>query len=252
MSEERNLEARLAAWAAAAGDPGDWNDVLLRAGERPLRRRVPRRRFVLALAAAALILGAALAGFFVTSGTHRTGSPGSAGATGVNGATGAGAKMGPTGNVGPTGYVGSTGDHSTSQGPVAMTQSELAAKSTALGAPIYWAGPVEGNTYEFIRTAQGFLYVRYLPPGALPGTRGGAFRIVATYPLARAFSVLKERADGKIVSGPDGSIIVVKANDPKEVVLAFPNVDYEVEIYDPSPGKALAVAQSGMIRPVAG
>ena len=73
---------------------------------------------------------------------------------------------------------------------------------------------------------------------------------MATYPLHSAFEALKEKAGDKAVAGPDGSIIYVNPNDPTSVLLAFPNVDYEIEIFDPSPEAALSTAKSGDIRPV--
>ena len=50
-------------------------------------------------------------------------------------------------------------------GPVVEPQNAIAAYSKAIGAPIYWAGPQKGYTYELTRTADGKAYVRYLPTG---------------------------------------------------------------------------------------
>jgi hypothetical protein len=73
---------------------------------------------------------------------------------------------------------------------------------------------------------------------------------VATYPYPGAFEVLNHQAGGGIVSGPDGSVIDTNTNDPQTVLLAFPGIDYEIEIYDLRRGGAVALAKSGDIRPV--
>jgi len=74
--------------------------------------------------------------------------------------------------------------------------------------------------------------------------------LVATYPFPHAFAALKKQADGNAVAGPDGSIIYVNPHDPKSVLMAFPKVDYQVEIWDARPAVALATAESGDIRPI--
>lgn len=255
MSEMERLEERLRAFGSGSDGGADWGDVLHRAGSRVGARHVPRRRLVLAVAAAVVLVGAAVA--LAVSWPAKTGSASPTGpndaksATGSNGATGV--AMGPTGSVGPTGYAGATGDRTTSRGPVAMDENQLKREAAAIGSPVYWAGPVKGDVYELTRLAhEGSTYVRYLPADGPAGTTGSNFLIVATYPLPNAFSFLKARANYKTVPGPDGSIIAVNPNNPKSVLLAFPGVDYEIEIYNPSAAKALAIAQSGMISPVVG
>jgi len=138
----------------------------------------------------------------------------------------------------------------TAVGPIAFTARNLEAESHFLRAPIFWAGPARGYRYEFVRSVRGALYVRYLPPGVRPGSRGTKFLVVAAYPFVGAFKALRRQAHGRAVGGPGGSIVFVRPGDTKSVLLAFPNVDYEIEIYDPSPVRALATAQSGNIRPV--
>jgi hypothetical protein len=115
---------------------------------------------------------------------------------------------------------------------------------------IYWAGPRKGYAYEYRRSSLDYLYVRYLPNGIRVGDPGQNFLIVATYPVPGAFAVLKKQANGKAIAGPDGSIILVDSFKPRSVYVAFPDIDYEIEIHGPSPEVALATAQSGDIRPV--
>ena len=122
--------------------------------------------------------------------------------------------------------------------------------SRILRKPIYWAGPRKGSRYEFTRTATGDAYVRYLRHGVQPGERPGKFLIVATYPLRGAYRHLKEYANGKAVAGPNGSIYFANPDYPTSVYVAFPKLNFEIEVYDPSPKVARSVAASGAVRPV--
>ena len=134
--------------------------------------------------------------------------------------------------------------------PVQAPTAELKAVSKALRQPIYWAGPRKGFHYELTRSTDGNVFVRYLPHGVQAGDRPGKLLIVATYRLRDAYGHLKRYANGKAVAGPNGSIYVASHDSPTSVYVAFPNVDYEIEVYDPSPKVARAIAASGQIRPV--
>src|SRR5690242_18251651 len=45
----------------------------------------------------------------------------------------------------------------------------LADLPTAVGHPVYWAGPKHGYRYELTHTTDGRIYIRYLPAGVAPG-----------------------------------------------------------------------------------
>jgi len=266
MSDTPNIEQRLREFAAARGGGADWDDVLRRAGGRFSVQRFPRRRLALALAAAVLVAagsggilfvasGARLAmkgpsawaaigvagptgAFGVTAAANRVGPTAS---TGPTGSPGLAAWPGPTGAQGPTGHFGPTGAVAPIR-PMFLTAAGLEAVSDHLAMPIYWAGPRGGHRYELLRNRFDDVYVRYLPEA---NDRQGEFPIVATYPVYRAFDVLKKQADGKEIAGPEGSIILEGKSPATSVYLAFPNVDYEIEIYDRSPAVARAIAESG-------
>jgi hypothetical protein len=135
-----------------------------------------------------------------------------------------------------------------------VSPSGLKFESRSLGKTIYWAGPKAGVKYEFTEEKNGSLFVRYLTHGAKKGVRAANYLIVATYKFPDAYSRLKKLANAKTVSGPltgpDGSIIYVRPHDQKSVLMAWPKVNYEVEIYDPSPTQARQVASSGDVKPV--
>jgi hypothetical protein len=134
-------------------------------------------------------------------------------------------------------------------GPVVAPRAELKTVSKAVRQPIYWAGPRKGSHYELTRTSTGNSYVRYLPRG-VKGGKQGRLLIVATYPLRDAFARVKKYANGKPIAGPNGSIYAVNRDVPTSVYIAFPKVDYEIEVYDPSPKVARTVAASGQVQSV--
>ena len=203
-------------------------------------------RSTLALALAAVSLALAGCGGGPIERTGPGGATGVNGATGTNGTTG---NDGPTG-TGSTGNTGPTGRKGPSRiGPIVMTAANLAAEARILQQPIYWAGPQQGYNYEFTRTTKGFLYVRYLPSGVKPGAPGAKFLIVATYPTVGAYAKLNKEAKGKAVAGPAGSLVYVNPQYTKSVLMAFPGVDDEIEVYAPKPADALATAESGKITP---
>jgi hypothetical protein len=135
-------------------------------------------------------------------------------------------------------------------GPVLAPATELKAVSKVLRRPIYWAGPRKGSHYEFTRTTNSSVFLRYLPHGVKAGEQPGKLLIVATYPLRGAYRHLEKYANGKAVVGPNGSIYAVNPDSPTSVYVAFPKVNYEIEVYDPSPKVARTVAASGHVQPV--
>jgi hypothetical protein len=137
-----------------------------------------------------------------------------------------------------------------SNGPTAATMAGLEHLERAIGQPIYWAGPKKGYTYEVTRRSDGAIFVRYLPAGVRVGDPRGDFLIIVTYPYPNALAALQGVANGKGIAIPGGGLALVHAGYEKSVNLAYPGVDYQVEVYDPSPRAARGVAVSGQVRPV--
>jgi hypothetical protein len=135
-------------------------------------------------------------------------------------------------------------------GPVVLSASGLRRLASTVGQPIYWAGPRRGSLYELTRTADNRSIVRYVPPGVVAGSNAGRYLSVATYPFIGAFRALQEVADGQGSALPDGGLAVVNPRYPSAVHLAFPLVEYQVEVYDPSPARVRAIAASGHVRAI--
>ena len=135
-------------------------------------------------------------------------------------------------------------------GPLAVTPATLHGFAAALGRPIYWKGPVQGYTYELTETTTGNVFVRYLPPGVRVGDKRAAFDVVGTYPYANALAALKAVPHAQIDHLADGGVVVSTTADPKSVHIAYPGVDYQIEVYDPIPGRARETALSGRVRQI--
>jgi hypothetical protein len=136
-------------------------------------------------------------------------------------------------------------------GPTGMNATALRAYvATTLKQPVWWAGPRKGYVYELTRSTNGSIYIRYLPPGARVGDPAANYLLVATYPYADAFTRLENVAGGAGRTLTDGAFVLPDSASPRSVHLAFPQSNYEIEVYDPSPAVAQRVAGSGAVQPV--
>ena len=135
-------------------------------------------------------------------------------------------------------------------GPVLVSAGQLTSASHSLGRPIYWAGPRDDSSYELTVTAGGRAYVRYLPRGAAAGDSRADFLTVGTYPGTHAFENLKKVSTGPAVHSnllDDHGLLVAPKRLPKSVYVAYPNADYQVEVYDSVSGAARRLALNGLI-----
>jgi hypothetical protein len=137
--------------------------------------------------------------------------------------------------------------------PRAVTIAELRAIAARAGQPIFWAGTESDTTYELTQTSDGRVYVRYLPPGADVDDDAPDYLTVGTYPQAGALAQLKAAAakSGSTTFDIDGGGLgYVDAKHPTSVYLAFPDSDYQVEVYDADADHARELVTAGAIQPV--
>ena len=76
---------------------------------------------------------------------------------------------------------------------------------------------------------------------------------MGTYPKRGAYGIVKKVADNpgsKLHQLSGGAIAVVSGAKPNSVYVAYPGKDLQIEIYDPSPRRALRLALSGRVRPL--
>jgi hypothetical protein len=141
----------------------------------------------------------------------------------------------------------------TQTGSAATSVQQLKALAVKLGHPIYWAGAEPNDTYEFTRTKDGSLYVRYLPQGISVGDPRPNYLTIGTYPQKGALKILKATAAKNQVptmNVDNGGLAFVDKKHPTSVYIAYPNTDFQIEVYDPAPGRARQLVTSGQITPV--
>ena len=135
-------------------------------------------------------------------------------------------------------------------GPAVVSTAQLASAAHSLGRPIYWAGPRDDSSYELTVTDSGRVYVRYLPRGTAAGDRRADFLTVGTYLGDHAYEDLKKVSTGPPVHSnllDDGALLVAPERLPKSVYLAYPNGQFQVEVYDAAAGTARTLALNGLI-----
>lgn len=150
-----------------------------------------------------------------------------------------GASPSPTTSVAPVNPITS--------GQVALTESELTSAVKATGGSIYWIGPAAGAKYTFNRVSESQNFIRYLPGGTGLTDTAENYRIIATYADPTAYETMKTAAQsesGVSSTNPDGSIVYYLKASPLHVYLAFKNLAFQIEIFDPTPGAALKLAQT--------
>jgi hypothetical protein len=131
------------------------------------------------------------------------------------------------------------------------TPATLDQLSKRLGRPVYWAGRKGGITYELTQTPDGRIYVRYLPHGVKVGTPV-PYLTIGTYPVTNAYAATRAAAsapDSVRFNVPGGIAFYSKAH-PTSVYVAFPNVNEQIEVYDPNPARARAVVAADRVQPV--
>lgn len=134
-----------------------------------------------------------------------------------------------------------------SSGQVALTESELISAVKKVGSSVYWLGSAVGNKYAFNNLAADQNFIRYLPGGNGVADTAQKYRIIGTYKDQTAYETMKKASlssTGVSSTNPDGSIVYYDKATPLHVYLAFKNLPYQIEIFDPTPGAALSLAKT--------
>ena len=143
------------------------------------------------------------------------------------------------------------GSTQTVNAPEPVTAAELASLSQSLGRPVYWAGPQGAKQYELTRQGEDRILIRYPAAGGADPSQGTL--TVATYKLDDAQAAVRRagRAEtAKLHELPRGGIAVSDSARPTNVYLAYPEEPYQVEVFDPKPGRALRLVLGRKIEPV--
>jgi hypothetical protein len=143
----------------------------------------------------------------------------------------------------------SSGSSSTSGNARAVSISQIRTLAASVKHPVFWVGPKPGYTYEVTQTSNGSIYIRYLPPGEKVGTKT-PYLTVGTYPFPGAYQAIKKITTQKGITAiriPHGGLGEVPVKSPTSVHAAYPGVDYQVEVYDPTPGTATGLVVTGKL-----
>jgi hypothetical protein len=138
--------------------------------------------------------------------------------------------------------------------PPSVDREDLTALEGTLGHAVYWAGDRPPYRFELTEEADGSVFLRYLPPeteAADPDV--GEFLTVGTYPVADAQAALRRvaaEAEASVGQIAAGGVVLPNPASEGSVYLAYPGSDLELEVYDPTPGRAMDLIRSGAIRPV--
>lgn len=137
--------------------------------------------------------------------------------------------------------------------PRAASVHELRSLPVSVGHPVFWAGPRSRTTYELTRTDDGRIYIRYLPPGVRAGSRSGRFLTIATYPQPNAFartSAAAKSSRARMIELGAGEIAFFRPDRPTSVYVARRGLNYQVEVFDPSPAMSRRIVETGKLRPI--
>ena len=131
----------------------------------------------------------------------------------------------------------------------AITPKNLGRLAISIKQPIFWLGRKAGYTYEVTRGRRGKIYVRYLPAGVAVGS-GKPYLTVATYPFPGAYAALEKQAAAKgavTAKLADRGIALLDNSYPESVHVAYPNVPYQVEVYDPTSFRSMQLVSAGKV-----
>jgi hypothetical protein len=134
----------------------------------------------------------------------------------------------------------------TALGPVTLTAAELEARAGSLGQDVYWLGPQPGRRYQLERTAAADVFVRYLAAGTNDATTVGTYPLENAYAATGAFAAEHGWAQEHV----EAWLVVAPASSRTEVYLAAQGFPYQIEVYDPTPGRAQALVETGAVTPV--
>lgn len=140
-------------------------------------------------------------------------------------------------------------------GGKAVDAKELRNVVVANRLTVYWVGPEPGVKYVLNAAVLSSISLRYLPIGAaLSSTTTAAYREVGTFTSPNAFTITQKAAtlaNGVGFVNVDGSAVYYDSRDPKNVYIGLKDKDIQVEVFDPRPDQALAVAiMQGRVRQI--
>lgn len=137
-------------------------------------------------------------------------------------------------------------------GKVALSEKELISAVAELGVDVYWAGPVDGAKYTLSVPVEGQAYVRYLPNGEGINDTAANYVVIATYVTPDAFASTQaagNQTNGVTFINAQGAAVFYSKETPTNVYVAYPNIDFQIEVFSPIAKTALDIAsKQGALR----
>jgi hypothetical protein len=149
---------------------------------------------------------------------------------------------------------GGSSNSTTNASAVAVTPAGLRTLAVSLRQPIYWVGPAANMTYERTSVGNGRILVRYLPAGVKVGT-SDPYLTVGTYTLPDAYAAAQRAASkpGAVqIKVATSAIAFSTKAHPLNAWITYPGSRYQIEVFDPSPGRARRLVASGRVARVPG
>jgi hypothetical protein len=140
----------------------------------------------------------------------------------------------------------------TSATPHVISLAKLKSLPDLVGHPVYWAGPRQPMTLESTEMSDGRVFLRYLPQGVEVGS-DMPYLMIGTYPVQDAFAVTQaqsRKADAVVLEAGQGVVAFYARNRPTNLYVAYPDVDLQIEVYDPNPARARNLVVSNHLKPV--
>jgi hypothetical protein len=136
-------------------------------------------------------------------------------------------------------------------GQVKLNEVQLRGAAALLATPVYWIGPIDGFQYVLDASINGLILVRYVPIGTDLSDQENLFTAVGTYSVADAFEVTKARGEATESTvgliNEDGAAVFYDVESPLNAFLAYPNLDIQIEVFDPRPSVAIEAAKGAGI-----
>jgi hypothetical protein len=134
-----------------------------------------------------------------------------------------------------------------------VSEEELADIASTAEYPVYWAGQLTDAELEVTDSGEAGVLVRYLLEDddvgdALPGRIA-----VGSYPLAdpqKALDNFAGRPGATVSDVPGVGKVVSNAQAASSVYFVDPENKVQVEVYAPSPKRAMSLVRSGQVVPV--
>jgi hypothetical protein len=152
------------------------------------------------------------------------------------------------------GCGGSSAKKTSTTSAVAVTPASLRALAVRLRQPIYWVGPAANAIYERSSDTKGRILLRYLPSGAKIGTTT-PYLTVGTYALPDAYAATQRAASspGAVrIKVATGAIAFSTRASPLNAWITYPGSRFQIEVFDPTPGRARRLVASGRVAAIPG